>query len=712
MSNKDLPPVKRVKPLDLSHFPSPFYALIYRLWESVPAARLAAVTQCDEETVQQAAAAMGLPPQPDDLSVWEERGYLTTIRNAWHLLPYEQLAPLMGWTQEELAFVMKEEDFLIDKVGFMKQECPPVYFTPLNTQQQAQLAHIKAVTEQEFSTLFEGAKPFAFFTDDEPKLSPTATSDDLRLIFSYNALYAKVLECDTTLSFSDALLECYRAAGINAVWLPVILYQLVPFPYGDKYSEGWEDRQARLRELVARAAKYGIKVYLYLNEPRCMPPSFFDEHPELMGKQIDTYGGALCTELPEVKAYLRQAVRSLCEAVAGLGGFLTITMSENLTHCKSRKEGTVCPRCADVPIQKLVADVLTAIYEETVAVDPTMRVIAWTWAWDDFMTRDEMLDCIDRLPAGVVLQNVSEVKKTFVIGGIEGTIEDYSMSIPGPSELAKTLWARARERGMELCAKVQVSNSGECITIPYLPVFDLIREHMTNLRNEGVKHVMMSWTFGSYPSINLKIAQDCLHDPDEAKYDALLKEEYGEWASTVKTAAATFSEAFREFPFHLYNLYFGPQSKGPANLLFAEPSEFEATMCIWAYDDLDKWRRIYPRDVYLNQWRKLSERWKEGLALVEAMPDDHSFKQMAYAGYALFRSAYLQTAFIMARDGGDTAALVPLIKEERELALLMYRLMQQNPYIGYEASNHYHFNRTLVMEKVLNCDHLLAQYTR
>ena len=709
MFNKDLPPIINAKPLDLSHFPSPFHALVFRLWESAPAAQIARAVDTTADIVEQAAKEMGLPPQPD-LSVWKERGYLTTFRNAWHLLPYDQLAKLMGWSEEELAFMMKEEDFLIDKVGFTKVDVPPVHPTVLTEAQQSQLAYVKHVVQTELTGLFDGVEPFAFFTEDEPKLAPAAPSDDLRLIFSYNALYARVLERDTALSFSDELLERYRAAGINAVWLPIILYQMVPFPYGEKYSTGWEDRQARLREIVERAARFGIKVYAYLNEPRCMPPSFFDEHPELLGKHIGTYGGALCTELPEVKAYLRYAVRALCEAVPGLGGFLTITMSENLTHCKSRKEGTVCPRCADVPIQKLVADVLTAIYEETVAVDPTMRVIAWTWAWDEFMTREEMLDCIDRLPTGVVLQNVSEMKKMFVIGGVEGTVEDYSMSIPGPSELAQTLWARARERGMDLCAKVQVSNSGECITVPYLPVFDSVREHMKNLRNEGVKYVMMSWTFGSYPSINLKIAQDCLNDPDEAKYDALLAEEYGEWAPTVKNAAKAFSEAFSEFPFHLYNLYFGPQSKGPANLLFAEPSEFEATMCIWAYDDIDKWRRMFPRDVYRNQWRKLSERWQEGLALLATMPDDHEFKVMATAGYALFRSAYLQTAFIMEREAGNIAALPPLIKEERELALLMYGLMKQNAYIGYEASNHYHFNRTLLMEKVLNCDHLLARY--
>lgn len=33
---KELPPVKREKPLDLSHFPNMFYAEVFRLWVTKP----------------------------------------------------------------------------------------------------------------------------------------------------------------------------------------------------------------------------------------------------------------------------------------------------------------------------------------------------------------------------------------------------------------------------------------------------------------------------------------------------------------------------------------------------------------------------------------------------------------------------------------------------------------------------------------------------
>ena len=131
----------------------------------------------------------------------------------------------------------------------------------------------------------------------------------------------------------------------------------------------------------------------------------------------------------------------------------------------------------------------------------------------------------------------------------------------------------------------------------------------------------------------------------------------------------------------------------------------------YAFDDLDAWRSIYPRDVFVGQLRLLSEKWREGLALVESMPEN-DFKETAYGGYVLFRSSYLQSHFIALRDGGASAAeLLPIVKEERELALLMYSLMQKNARFGYEAANHYYFSKSQLLEKVLCCDGLIRRYS-
>ena len=225
---------------------------------------------------------------------------------------------------------------------------------------------------------------------------------------------------------------------------------------------------------------------------------------------------------------------------------------------------------------------------------------------------------------------------------------------------------------------------------------------MQNLRGAGVEHLMLSWTLGGHPSINLKVATACYDDPDPENYKALLKEEYGSFAPIVEKAATLFSDAFRQFPFHIDTLYYGPQNGGPANLLYESPTGFPATMTCYSFDDLDTWRGNYPRDVFIRQLETVSNMWKKGLEVIEDMPDC-SFKQTAYGGYALFRSSYLQARFVQARDDNDRAAMAAILAEETDLALLMYTLMQKSALFGYEAANHYYFTKTSLAEKVLNC---------
>lgn len=701
-----LPPVEQDKLLQLPHFPSRFHAAVFRFWETVPVSRIANALNTDEETIRAAAEAMGLPEQKYS-PLWAQRGFISIIRSAWHLLPYDQLLTLLGWTEQQLATTLKDEDFLYVKLGFTKPFCPPVVAEPLTEEGLQQLSRIRQLVKGHFSDLFQGAEPFAFFPDQVVPVPGSDKNENIRMIYSYCGLYANVLDEDISLSYPDGLLQLYQASGINAIWLPAALYQLTPFPFDPSYSEGWQQRQARLRQLIEKAAKFGIQVFLYLNEPRCMPLAFFEKYPHLKGAIWDQYG-ALCTSQPEVMDYLSSAVTKLCRDVPGLGGFLAITCSENLTHCKSRVEATVCPNCKDLSAGELVSQVLNCMYNAATCVDPSIRIIAWDWAWNKYMTPEEISQCLASLPKDIIIQCCSESKKEFTIGGVSGFVQDYSMSIPGPSDQALDHWQQAKALGHACCAKVQVNVTWECSTLPFLPVFDLIREHMQGLRNAGVTHLMLSWTLGGYPSVNLKVATGCYDDPNPENYRRLLQQEYGQWATAVEKAATMFSDAFRQFPFHLNNLYYGPQNGGPANLLFEEPSGFAATMTCYAFDDLATWQAIYPRDIYISQLKKLADLWKKGLALIEEMPDC-DFTRAAQGGYALFRSSYLQARFIAARQEQDRATMADIAAEETRLALLMYELMQKSALFGYEAANHYYFTKSMLAEKVLNCARIQNQ---
>jgi len=703
-----LPPVREDMVLKLEHFPSAFHAAVFRLWETVKADRIALALDTDTATVEKAASDMGLPVQkynPD----WEKRGYITTIRNVWHILPYDQLLTLLGWDEEKLAVILKEDDFLSHKLGFFKPYCERVQPRELSEEEETKLRSIKETCSVMCGDLFDGARVFDFNYDSFRNYPDETKDDSLRLVFSYCGLYANVLDEDISLSYPEKLFATYREAGVNAVWLHLALYRVVPFYLDEKYSEGYELRQKRLRNICELAAKYDIKIFVYLNEPRCMPLEFFKKYPEMQGK-ITYLNAAMCLSDPRVLEYLRYGVRTLCEAVPCIGGFFTINMSENLTHCKSRTEGTECEKCRDIPKYIMISDIVRAIYEEATGVDPKIKVIAWTWAWDRSMTPEEMKICIDRIPKQVIIQSNSETRMDFTVGGVSGKVGDYSMSLTGPGPLARSIWEYAIEKGHDVCAKVQVNNTWECSTLPYVPVFERIRDHMKSLRKTGVRHLMLSWTLGGCPSINLRIASETLRDPSEERFDAILRDTYGNEAENIKKAAAQFSEAYKEFPFDIGVVYKGPQNAGPSNLLYDKPSGFNATMTCYAYDDLDSWRSIYPRDIYIDQLRKLCEKWKQGLSYIEHLPREHSFRQMAYGGYYIFRSCYLQSEFVNNRENADKAYLADIAREEEQIALATYELMLNNSLIGYEAANHYYYNRGMLVEKVIVCRELVRKY--
>lgn len=94
---------------------------------------------------------------------------------------------------------------------------------------------------------------------------------------------------------------------------------------------------------------------------------------------------------------------------------------------------------------------------------------------------------LDIAGKGVIFQSQSELEIPFEFGGYKGTVRDYSMGIVGPGERAKSEWKTARECGLETSAKVQVNTTWEGSTVPALPVFPLVEEHIRRLKDEGVR---------------------------------------------------------------------------------------------------------------------------------------------------------------------------------------------------------------------------------
>ncbi len=823
-----LPQSHESKTLPVSHFPAPHQALIFRLWDMIPAAKLAQVLATTEENITNAAQAMGLGPQ-NVLDAWRARGYISIIKAVWQLLPYDQICDLLDWDADHLAYILKEDDFLATKLG-EKCFCPPVLYRELTPEEEARTAAIRKTMLETVRPLDsrETAKPFDFYTstyapmaenklhevvldstwslelpedtaaidlfvadfkafaakygvtfaqnsekklrirmdiqtDDEEYRELSISDSEIilraghpvgvlrglydledlaesagtfsfekktyrkktkvksRIIYSFSSLYTGALDQDTTVSFPDELLEGYGRRGINGIWMQAILYQLAPYPFAPELCAGWERRLANLEALTRRAARYGIKVYLYINEPRNMPLSFFEKHPHLKGATLKPGQACLCTSHPQTQQYMKDALQTVCGHVPQLGGFFCITQSENTVLCCSRgirtPEELLCPVCGKRKGSDISAEMLRVMSD---AIPQHMRFFVYAWNWNQQLGEEDAAALISKLPKRVILLQVSESMKEFVRGGIHGHVRDYSMSVIGPGEPAKKMWQTARDRGLEVAAKVQINNTWECSSAPYLPVYENVARHMQNLAQEGIEHMLLSWTLGGYISDNIKIASAYFFEEENEKTDAytqVLQRSYGPYAPQVKEAVRHFCEGFSEYPFNLRHIYRGPSNAGVANLLYPQPTGMKATMTGFPYDDLTGWccshpgdelaGTPYPPEILEDQYRKLCEHWEKGLALLKEMPLCE-FSDMALYGYTLFKSTYNHIRYVRQRDGErDEAVMRDAIASERELALLAYEIMLRNAAIGFEAANHYYVTRTNLTEKLIQCTHLL-----
>jgi len=723
-----LPPLQEDKILHFPYFPTVYQCVIFRNWGLVPADRIASVIGTDEKTVRTAAAEMGLDPNESVNPDWMTKGYITIIHYNWHILSYDDICTMLQWTPERLAYTLREDDFLEVKMGRFKPAVPDCTYRPLTDAEKTETEKICRIIRETTEKLppvtdapFDFNPHFAHH-GGEPMVIENPRFEE-RYLYSYCALYGDTFSDRALLdaSFPDKLLEAYAANGITGIWTHVVLYTIVPYPFDPALSEGWEARQEGMRYLTEKLAKYGLKLFFYFNEPRAMPETFFARHPELRGRKKDAYS-TLCTSLPEVQNYLRDSAAMLAKNIPLLGGFFTITASENLTSCHSHaplQGASGCPRCD--ALGKTRTDTFALVNRlilEGVSSVPgsAVRVIAWSWGWDP----SETPEVIEKLPNEVAVMNVSEQAVQKNIGGTVTSVIDYSLSVEGPGEYSLSTWRKAHREGHKGYAKMQLNNTWEIAAVPCIPAFEKVYRHLRRLCEAGEAApdgLMLSWTLGGYPSPTIGLVSRFL---DAAKPIPELSEIYAEMFPSADIPAITeavhlFSEAFDAYPFDIGCAYHGTQFHAPANWLFAEKTGFHATMTGFPYDDLVGWRNIFPEETYMHQLKILSDGWSKGMEILTpvcADSDDPVLRELwdcAEVCDAHFRSMYLQCLFVCLRDGHpvQTELTIPdILAEEESISLRVAAVQAHNPMIGYESTNHYVYYRNHLLEKVVNCRYL------
>jgi hypothetical protein len=724
--------------VDFPHFPSRLHAFVWRNWFLVSTERIARVAGCTPEDIRQMGTRMGLPAPGIITSDQERRSYLTIIRRNWHLLPMEQILVLLDWDEKKLAFTLREDDFFFYKLGSLKPECAPIRYRKASAQELQGEQKILRVVRQEFPAGFPRAvQPLFHFVKELS--TPMATKPVVRSSgfanrygYAYFALFGDpLLEPDLD-PYPDAYLDRMVDAGMAGTWVHIVLSKITPFPWDPAHSANWETRLENLRNLVVRAKQRGIGIYLYLNEPRYLPLTFFEKHPELKGVTIGDQA-ALCTSHPDVQRYLVDSIELISKRAPGLAGFFSITASENNSNCWSHGKGSSCPRCGSRGAAAVIAE-LNTLYAQGISKGSTPEnrpeLIVWDWGWKDGLAEE----IIPKLPKQVALMSVSEWDAEINRGGVKTRVGEYSISVIGPGPRALRHWKLARAHGLKTIAKIQAGNTWEIAAVPYIPALENVATHAANLRKEKVDGLMLGWTLGGYPSPNLEVVSVIGANPEFSAVQAMsvvAKNRYGAAADAVVEAWRAYSAAFSEFPYHGSVVYNAPFQVGPANPLWEKPTGYTATMVGIPYDDLKNWTTIYPPEVFAAQLTKVSEGFMTALEKLKnrtgklnlkaaqkaALEEEFDIAETIAIHYG---SIVNQVQFISLRDSiaklsGDQlkktrSLLEQTLEKEIVLAKRMNVLQNRNAKLGFEATNHYFYIPSDLVEKVINCRDLISRW--
>lgn len=725
------------------YFPDRLHEFVWRNWNAVEPAKLAKILGASVDQIIAIAESMGLPRAPIVAPELKQRGYITLIRRNWHLLGYEQLLELVEMTPERLAFTLREDDFLWVKLGRLKPRCERLRYHPPDDTARRRAAEIKLVVEEEFGrAIWRAGEPrFDFVRQlSAPLPSPALKPRDsqrrpLRLVYSYLAVYGDPLSNPELNPYPDGLLQRLAEVGVNGVWLHAVLRDLAPggaaFP---EFGQESQRRLGNLEALVKRAARYGIGVFLYLNEPRAMPESFFATRPELAGVRQEQFR-ALCTSQAAVRTWMKDALTHVFSRVPGLAGVYVISASENLTSCASLQGWKECPRCGRRTDTEIIAEVIATIEAGVHRASPKADVIVSDWGWK---RHGDARDIIALLPSSVWLMSVSEWSKPINRGGIDTKVGEYSISAVGPGPRATAHWAAAGEVHVKTAAEIQFNNTCEIASVPYLPVMDLVAEHVRNLSPFKLDGMLIGWTMGGHPSPNFQLVERLASTklPDAGGVlNALARERFGpEGAPHARKAWSLMSNAYREYPFHVSVVYTSPVQIGPANPLYPTNTGYKATMWGIPYDDVDRWRGPYPAEVLASQFEKVAEGWNSGIKELQAAVQVTALRgrgnveaDLRYARAAAinFQSVANQTRYVIAREAlskpSNTLSdrerhrlrgeIKQLLQSEIALAHQLFTLTRDDSRIGFEPSCHYFYLPLDLVEKVINCRWLLEYFS-
>ncbi len=530
--------------------------------------------------------------------------------------------------------------------------------------------------------------------------------------------------------YTDDTLGSMADAGFNAVWVRVIFRELLPNRRYPGFGVQSEELLRSLNAVGERGYRHGVQLIAYCQEPLGMrrDDPFWEEHPGLAGVAWDYNFGsdedpylmrAFCTSSDEAREYLSNSSSSLLRLVPGIGGVITITASEFMSHCYSHRRGLdgdgaeqatlCCPRCARRPAVEVVAEILNCMRAGMSQIDQEVPLIAWNWSWGMY-EEDPQPGILSRLAPGI------DIMAGFERGGVKtdatGTrveIDEYSLCYAGPSARFRTTREAAVATGRRIYAKLQISTTHELASVSNLPLIPTLFHKARAMRELDVAGSMGCWNFGNQVSLNTRalaffLADEC-PDAQDAAVEALARRELpGSDSQAICTAWRLFVRAYDHYPFSIPFLYHSPMNYSLALPLTLRPLRDRPIGRSWHMDprdDRDDPTRCFgpfSAEEIHERLDTMAQIWGAGLREYEgALPDSHPELDAARAVWLSIRSTRNYFALYLLKRSWHTrmpTAAVPSVRRiiEEELATLdqAITVYSRDTRQGYHGEAHEH----------------------
>lgn len=502
--------------------------------------------------------------------------------------------------------------------------------------------------------------------------------------------------------YPDEYLNRLAHDGNNGIWIYTHFRDLLPSDVIPEYGKNSQRRIAKLKKVVEKCAKYGIKVYVFAVEPAGLTPELAQKYPDVPGSQgFDRK--AFCTRSETGAKYCTESLQKLFTLVPDLGGYLDITAGERVTNCASAGNIETCPRCSKYSRGETLAYTLELMDKGMKNANAKGEFISWTYGqreWDF----EQIREYVQKAPDNVMLmQNFEDYGFANQLGK-ERLAIDYWLSYPGPSYLFEETAKAARKYNKHLYAKMQVCCSHELATVPYIPVPGLVFQKYAGAYKWGVEGILQCWYFGNYPSIMSKAAGLLSFNEDFSDEYAFLKKLaavlYGKTkAKKVADAWTLFAEGYSNYPLNIIFSYYGPMHDGLTWELQLKPKNISLPRT-WLLPDKpngdrlgDCLRQSHTPEETLELCNTIRNKWRQGL---EILPEGITgeMEDISKALGLMFESAANIIEFYILREQlgygcENPAAILNTMKEIVQLEIqnskAMIPLCEKDTRLGYHS---------------------------